>query len=244
MAAGQSRLLHGKRLIIFDMDGTLIDSVGMWNETDGALIRQLGGDDGDGPEIGLRRDALLRRFRAEPNPYAAYCRWIGEYCGSPLSVEDILTARDRIAREKLVHEIRYKEGAPEMIRFLHGAGRTLVIATTTRRKNMDVYRLENENIRSAAKIDDYFAAVYTREDVAVVKPSPEVHEKILAHFHARREECLIFEDSLTGVMAARAAGIDAAAMYDVYSKADQEEIRRRSAWHFQNWKEALAAAKS
>lgn len=235
-------MLTGKKFLIFDMDGTLIDSMGMWNETDGALLRELGRDEGDGEEIGLRRDALLREFKAEENPYAAYCAWLGRHCGSALSVEEILAARDRIAREKLVHEIRYKEGAPEMVRYLKTRGFVLLIATTTRRKNMDVYRLENEHIRRAAPIDDYFSAVYTREDVSVVKPDPEVYRKILRDFHAVPEECLIFEDSLTGVMAAEAAGIEAAAMYDVYSRADQEEIRRKSAWHFQNWKEALAAA--
>ena len=236
-------MLSGKKYIIFDMDGTLIDSMGMWNETDGALIRELGRDEGDGEEIGLRRDALLREFKAEKNPYGAYCAWLGRHCGSSLSVEEILAARDRIAREKLVHEVAYKPGASEMIRYLKARGFVLLIATTTRRKNMDVYRLENENIRRAAHIDDYFAAVYTREDVSVVKPDPEVYEKILAEFHASPAECLIFEDSLTGVMAARAAGIDAASLYDPYADRDREEIDRLSRYHFANWREALAAAK-
>lgn len=48
--------------IIFDMDGTLIDSVGVWNDVDAALIKELRGPEEDPSFTQRRRDELLTRF--------------------------------------------------------------------------------------------------------------------------------------------------------------------------------------
>ena len=64
------RLLAGRKAVLFDLDGTLIDSVGVWNEIDDALIDTLGGP--KIADIQQRRDALLARFADRSNPYIAY----------------------------------------------------------------------------------------------------------------------------------------------------------------------------
>ena len=72
-------MLTGRKVIIFDMDGTLIDSVGIWNQVDELLIARLRRDGGCQPEnYQLQRDEALRRFRNEANPYMAYCRFLRE----------------------------------------------------------------------------------------------------------------------------------------------------------------------
>ena len=235
-------MLKDKKYIICDMDGTLIDSLGVWDSVDTALMERLGGS-ADPAEVGPRREALLRELRAEKNPYLAYCAALGRLCGSPLSGEDILALRDAIAKDKLTREVRYKDGAAETVRYLAAKGFTLGIATTTRRRNMEIYRHENQNLIAAAPIDDVFSFIYTREDVTAIKPSPEVHEKVMAALGAAPEECLILEDSLSGVMAAKNAGIEAAAFYDSYSDGDWPEITRLAAYHFQSWQDFLTAAK-
>lgn len=232
-------MLEGKKYIIFDLDGTLIDSVGIWNDTDCALIRSLGGRAEDADAVGLRRDALLRDYKDSENPYEEYCAWIGRTFGSRESGKELLRRRDAIAEKKLAEDICYKPGAAECLRRLKARGLTLILATTTRRKNIDIYRTRNANIRKEAPLDDYFSGIYTREDVSAIKPDPEVHEKILKETGAKREECLIFEDSLTGILAAAAAGISAAAVYDRHSEADWKAICARADRHFKNYEEIL-----
>jgi beta-phosphoglucomutase-like phosphatase (HAD superfamily) len=56
--------------------------------------------------------------------------------------------------------------------------------------------------------------IYTREDAERIKPDPQIHEKLLAEMGKKPEDCFIFEDSLIGVRAAKAAGIPVAAIYD------------------------------
>lgn len=214
--------------IIFDLDGTLLESMGVWNEIDRILIHRLGGPWEEEMMVGKRRDALLARFSGKENPYGEYCGALGKIYGSPLSKEDILALRHTIDKDFLRNQVDYKPGAPELIRKLHSMGKTLVIATTTKKPNILIYRTENRNIMDKAAFDDYFTAIYTREDVKAIKPSPEVHEKILHDLHKKREDCFILEDSLSGIWAARAAGIPVGAVYDRYSVDDGESIRALS----------------
>lgn len=236
-------MLKNKKYVICDMDGTLIDSLGVWDSVDTALIEQLGGGAAETAEVGPQRERLLRELREEKNPYLAYCRELGRLCGSALAAEDILALRDIIAKEKLTKEVRYKKGAAETVKYLTGRGFTVGIATTTRRKNMEIYREKNENILAEAPIDSWAAFIYTREDVSAIKPDPEVHQKVMAGLGAAPEDCFIVEDSLSGVMAAKNAGIDAAALYDSYSEKDWPEIIRTAPYHFRGWDDLLAAAK-
>lgn len=227
MARNKSFLLSADT-IIFDLDGTLLESMGVWNEIDRILIHQLGGPWEEEMMVGKRRDTLLARFSGMANPYGEYCGALGRIYGSSLSKEEILALRHTIDKDFLGTRVDYKPGAVELIKKLHGLGKMLVIATTTKRPNMTIYRTENRNIMDKAPLDDYFDAIYTREDVKTIKPSPEVHERILHDLHKKTEDCFILEDSLSGILAARAAGIPVGAVYDRYSADDKEKIQALS----------------
>ena len=226
------------------MDGTLIDSIGIWNQVDQALMAVMGGAAEEEMAVGRRRDAFLADHRDEGNPYLSYCLFLARHCGCSWSGEKVFQKRYEISRDFLIHQVDYKKGAPEVIQRLHGLGKTLVIATTTKRANMDIYRRLNENIRSKAPLDKYFTAIYTREDVSSIKPSPEVHEKLMADLEKTREDCFIFEDSLAGLMAARAAGIPSGLIYDRYSEKDRNRmVPLAEAW-YDSWEDVLSEMKT
>ena len=69
-----------------------------------------------------------------------------------------------------------------------------------------------------------FDYVLSMEDVSNKKPNPEVYNKIIEHYNAKKEECLIFEDSYTGVLAAKNAGCEVVNIYDKYSDIDRDKI--------------------
>ena len=66
-------MLEGKKVILFDFDGTLVDSVGVWNEVDRKLIEELGGKEIQEARIQEQRDSALRAFSTAKNPYEEYC---------------------------------------------------------------------------------------------------------------------------------------------------------------------------
>ena len=77
-----------------------------------------------------------------------------------------------------------------------------------------------------------------------LKPDSEMHLKIMQDYNVKPEECLIIEDSVIGLKAGTAAGIDTIAMYDKYSESSRDEIDTLAKYKFNNFKELLDALKA
>lgn len=147
--------------------------------------------------------------------------------------------RYEVAQDYLKNKIDYKPKADELIQKLKAENFILAIASTTRKPNMQIYQTQNENIMKKAAINQYFTLVLTREDVKEMKPNPEIFEKVVEKLNVKKEECLIFEDSLVGVEAAKNAGIEVVAVQDKYSDEDREEIDQISDYQIKNFSEAI-----
>lgn len=233
-------MLTDKKFIFFDMDGTLIDSVGVWNQIDQKLIENQTNKIVDEIIIQNDRDTQLQKFSSETNPYLCYCQYLKEKYNFQLSPEEIIKLRYEIAQDFLQNVIDYKPQADLVIKKLKEKNFTLAITTTTKRTNMEIYRTLNKNIISKASLDEYFDLIYTREDVAKIKPNPEVYLKAIQAFNAKPEQCIVFEDSLVGIKAAKNAGLKTVAIYDKYSNNDIEEIKQQADFFINNYAELLS----
>ena len=230
-------MFKNKKLIIFDMDGTLIDSVGIWNEVDSKLIESIGGIITD-ENIQVQRDQTLKRFK-DGDIYLEYCRFLKEKYNSSFSAEEIYAKRKEIAYDYMINVVDFKPNAEIVIKRLKELGFILAIGTTTRRWNLDRYNKDNKKMMEKCILNDYFDIILAKEDVEKRKPDPEVHFKILETLNVKREEALIIEDSLIGVEAAKNASIECAVIYDKYSDSEREEIKNLSQYYFNDFNEML-----
>lgn len=232
-------MLENKKVIIFDMDGTLIDSIGIWNDIDEQLIKTIGNGKIDNVDIGIQRDRKLEEYSKTQDAYLEYCGFLKDKYNSNMTKEEIKTLRYEIADNYLRNIVDYKQDAENVIKYLKEKGFVLVIASTTNDHTIEHYKKDNKNIIIKANLEEFFSIIYSKGAVKELKPNPEVHYKILNELKVKPEECLIVEDSLIGVQAAHNANIDVAVMYDKYSDGNRNEINKLSQYQFDNFNQML-----
>ncbi len=232
-------MLEGKKVIVFDLDGTLLDTIGVWNDIDAELIKQIGDGTIDDIDIAEQRDSKLKEYSKCEDAYLEYCGFLKEKYNSKMSKEKIKELRYEIADYYLKNMVDYKPNAEKVLKYLQDKGFTLVIASTTNDHTIENYKKYNRNIINKANFEDMFTLIYSKGAVKELKPNPEVHYKVLKELGVKPEECLIVEDSLIGVEAASNAKIDVAVIYDKYSDRDREEINKLAQYRFNDFEEML-----
>ena len=232
-------MFNEKKLIIFDLDGTLIDSIGMWNKTDEILLDKIDKDHNlKDKDIIKIRNEILTKYN-DKNVYLKWCEYLKNMCKSNFSVEEIDKLRWDISRKFAINDISYKEKAADLLYILKNDKFILALATTTNKEFLEIYKNLNKNIKEKADFNKIFDYIITKDDVKFQKPNPESHNIIIKKYNVLPNECLLFEDSLIGVTAGKNAGIDTVAMYDKYSDTDRIEINKISTYQFDNYNEVI-----
>ena len=229
-------MFKNKKVVIFDLDGTLIDSMGIWNRADESLIKKFtnktveeffNDNNINAKDIGQLRDRLLAEFKSE-DIYVQYCAWLKERFNTNMPAEEILKVRWDFANELLQKEVDYKEDADVLLKKLKQNGYTLALATTTPKARLDLYRKKLKKVN----IDEIFSIILTKEDVIHKKPDPEIYKKIIEKLDIKPEE-------LIGIQSAKNAGLEVINMYDKYADADREEIYKLADYKVQNYRELI-----
>ena len=172
-------MFYGKNVIIFDMDGTLIDSFGMWNTVDRELIQRLGHEGVDEIKIQQQRDDTLRAFSHSKDAYLEYCAFLKETYQASFSKEEIRNLRYEIATSYMIEVIDFKPDAEKFLHYLKDKGFTLVIASTTSDANLKTYMSLNQKMVGKVNFEAVFELVLGRDVVSKMKPNPEIHHFIM-----------------------------------------------------------------
>lgn len=133
--------LKEAELVIFDLDGTLVDSNGSSNEIDVKLVRMLGEKKSDN-EIIEERDAFFKTTGFEGDIYEKYCKYLKDKYKSNLSAEEIRNIRRKMLREASKN-IKFKPNADELIKYLKNQNKKLGLATVSRQETIDKYSDKN-----------------------------------------------------------------------------------------------------
>jgi len=127
-----------------------------------------------------------------------------------------------------------------MIKYLKSQNIKLALGTVSRRETLEIYINENKNIRNKCNLQEYFDFIVSKDDVTLKKPNPEVYNKILDHFNIDDlSKCIVIEDSLSGVLAAKNANLDVIAIYDKFSDKDRDKINELADFTVSNFNELI-----
>lgn len=194
---------------IFDFDGTLFDSMFIWDTVGESYLRSLGKD----PKPSMREDLSALSLSQ------AACYFQREY-GLPFSADEIVAGINQTIAHFYAHEILPKTGAVDFLEQMKKAGISMCIATATDRGQI-------EAALNRCRMEHYFDAVFTCSEVGHGKDEPFIFRKAMAYFGADRSETIVFEDAIHAVQTAKADGFCVVAVFDESEK-QQNEIRRLS----------------
>lgn len=214
-------MLENKKAVIFDLDGTLTDSMWVWSEIDQDFFRSRNMEfptDLD-KEIGGMSFTETAQFFVDTYHLEN-------------SVEELKDIWNQMAIEKYRTKTQLKPGAAELLDYLKL--RHIKIGIATSNSNL----LVDEFIK-AKHLKDYIDAVTTGCDVCKGKPAPDVYLATAAKLCVDPADCLVFEDIPMGILAGKNAGMTVCAIEDAYSADQRKEKMELADYYIEDFREIL-----
>lgn len=212
-------MLEGKKAVLFDLDGTLVDSMGIWHEID---IEYLG-------RYGYEVPQDLERA-IQGMGFTETAQYFKKRFLLQDSIEEIKNDWMMLAGEKYAHEVKLKQGAAELLGELQKNGILIGIASSNSRE-LILSCLEQNGVA------DCFDCIVTSCEVAKGKPAPDVYLRAAELLNTAPEFCLVFEDVPMGILAGKNAGMQVCAVKDRHCEDQTEEIQRLADFYIETFEQ-------
>jgi beta-phosphoglucomutase family hydrolase len=186
---------YPKRALIFDMDGTIIDNMGVHIQTWLEMLSSI--------NIHINAEEFLRRANGRTND--EIMRMLIDPNMTDDRVQALADRKEAHYRELYRSQLKAVAGFHELIRQARARGIKLAVATSAPRENVD-FVLDGLAIRSD------FDVVVDAEGIEKGKPDPEIFLTTAQRLGVSPENCVVFEDSYAGLEAARRAGMTVIAL--------------------------------
>lgn len=208
--------------VIFDLDGTLVDSMWIWHQID---IEYLG-------RFGI---PLPERLQAdiEGMSFHETAIYFKERFQIADSLEQIKENWNAMAWDKYEKEVPLKQGVEAFLEHCRMHGIRIGIATSNS-------RVLTENIVRVHGLDDYFDCIMTGCDVERGKPSPDIYLAVADKLKVNPGRCMVFEDIIPGIMAGKNAGMRVCAVEDAYSADIRTQKQELADYYIKDYTELLA----
>lgn len=212
-------MLKGKEAVIFDLDGTLIDSMWVWSEVDVKYLQKFG--------IEVPKDL---HEAIEGMSFVEGAKLFKERFGIEDTIEEIIEDWNQMAFQTYVEEVPMKSGAYDFVKRVRNMGLKTAIATSNSTRLVEavlkVHGLQND-----------FDAIVTADEVPEGKPNPQIYLEAVARIGVSPEKCLVFEDICNGILAGKRAGMEVCAVRDTFSEYQWDKKIEMADYYIEDYKE-------
>lgn len=214
-------MLKNIQTVIFDLDGTLVDSMWLWHDIDVEFLEKRG-------------LTLPKTYQQdiEGMSFTETAVYTKELFQLSESVEELKEIWNRMAIEKYTYEVPFKPGAELFLKHCRQQNISLGIATSNSRELV-------EAVSSSLHLNDYIQEIVTSCEVKRGKPAPDVYLEAAARLGTAPCQCLVFEDVPMGILAGKNAGMQVCAVEDKFSAAQREEKRKLADYYITSYREIL-----
>ena len=203
---------------IFDFDGTLFDSMFIWNTAGETYLRSIGIEPKEDLRKVLKTMSLLQS--------ATYIR---EKYAVELTLEEIMDGINCTVEIFYFYTVQPKEGVITLLEQMKVKGIKMCIATAT-----DRYQV-NAALKRCG-MEHFFSEIFTCTDVGHGKDEPFIFRKAMDYLGTTRENTVVFEDAYHAAKTAKADGFVTVAVYDSHEE-KQKELQALSDFYFENYTE-------
>jgi beta-phosphoglucomutase-like phosphatase (HAD superfamily) len=193
------------KAVIFDLDGTLIDSMHIWRQVDREFLGKRG--------IDVPEDLFAHMPLG--NSYIQTAQYFKDRFLLPDSVESIMDEWTALVCRHYESDIALKDKVRDVIEWLVGLNIIIGMGTS------NSYDLAVAALRQHSLLN-YFRTIVTGCRELRGKPFPDIYLKAAQELEAKPEECIVIEDTLSGIRAANSAGMYSISIYD--SDSDEQRI--------------------
>lgn len=210
-------MLKNIKAIIFDLDGTLVDSMWMWRTID---IEYLG-------RFAIALPENLQSC-IEGMSFTETAVYFKERFQIPDSIDKMKADWNEMAMDKYRHEVPVKQGLFKFLDTCLASGIKLGIATSNSKELVSA-------VFEAHHFDQYFSCVITGCEVNKGKPAPDIYLKAAEVLDVSPKDCLVFEDIIPGIQAGLAAGMKVCAVEDTYSANCRNEKKALADYYIEDY---------
>ena len=214
-------MLENKKAVIFDLDGSLVDSMWLWKEIDIEFLGERG--------IELPKDY---QKAIEGMSFTETALYSIERFGLTESAEELKNIWNRMAIDKYRHEVQFKPNAELFLQYCKKNEIKLGIATSNSRELVNA-------VSKALGLSKYIDVVVTSCDVNKGKPAPDVYLTAAEKLGVEPSQCLVFEDVPAGILAGKNAKMTVCAVEDKFSADLVMEKKRLADYYICDYKEVL-----